>query len=135
MLILEIAVGIVLAVIILRVLPATLASALVLGLIALLVITIALVWLNLKTIAIYIAAVGAASILYGVPFLLKDQVTKKYPGFTSLIRGEPPYDQITKQPLRIAVMACFSVAVASIAVGALVGALYTIDLISLAVAK
>ncbi|WP_136418650.1 hypothetical protein [Herbaspirillum sp. ST 5-3] len=135
MLILQVAFGIVLAVIILRLLPAIVAGALIIGLAALLAITAGLVWLNLKTVAIYIAAFGAVGLLYGIPFWLKGFVVRKYPDFHVLIKGEPPYDATAKQPLRIVVMACFSVAVASVGIGALLGAVYSVDLISQVVGK
>jgi hypothetical protein len=131
----EIALGIVLAVIILRLLPAIVAVAMVVGVIALIAITALLIWLNFQTIAVYVGALGAVGVMYGIPFELKAKIEKRYPPFAALIRGEPPYNQMARQPLRIAVMACFSVAVAAVGVGALLGAISAIDLISQAVGK
>jgi hypothetical protein len=134
-LILQIVFGIVIAVVILQLLPAIVAGALIVGIVVFLVLTVVLVWLNLKTIAIYIAALGAIGILYGIPFSLKEHVVKKYPGFGALIKGEAPYDTTKKQAFRIAVMFCFSVAVALFGVGGLLGAVYAVDLISQALGK
>jgi len=129
-LIIEIALGIVLAVLILRLLPAILASALLIGVIALLGAILLLVWLNLENVAIFVAAFGAAALLYGVPFWLKNTITAKYPTLGTLIRGEPPYDHLSKQPQRLLIMACFALAVAGIGISVLLGAAYSVDLVS-----
>ena len=135
MLIVEIALGIVLAVIILRLLPEIVAVAIVVGVIALIAIMALLIWFNFQTIAIYVGALGVVGVLYGIPFWLKAKIEKKHPPFAALIRGEPPYNHIEKQPLRLTVMACFSVAVAAVGLGALLGTISAVDLLSQAIAK
>ncbi|MCX5902769.1 MAG: hypothetical protein NTV89_04695 [Proteobacteria bacterium] len=130
MLIIEIALGIVLAVFILRFLPAILAGAMLIGAIALLVVILLLVWFNLEKVAIYVAAIVAMALLYGVPFWLQSAITAKYPNFGALLRGEPPYDHLSKQPQRLLVMAIFALAIAGAGIAALLGAVYSVDVIS-----
>ncbi len=135
MLIVQIALGIVLAVLILRILPAFLAGAMFTGAIALLGVILLLVWFNLEKVAIFVAVVGAMVLLYGVPFWLQSTVAAKYPTFGALVRGESPYDQLSKQPQRLLVMAIFAVTVAGAGIAALLGAVYSVDLISQALGK
>ena len=135
MLIVEVALGIVLAVLILRFLPAILAGAMFIGAIALLGVILLLVWFNLEEVASFVAAIGAIALLYGVPFWLQSTITTKYPTFGTLIRGDSPYDQMSKQPQRLLVMALFAVAVAAAGIAALLGAVYSVDLISQAMGK
>lgn len=130
MLIVEIALGIVLAVLILRFLPTIIASAMLMGVIALLGVILSLVWFNLEKVAIFVAAIGAMVLLYGVPLWLQSVITTKYPAFGTLVRGESPYDHLSKQPQRLLIMACFALAVAGVGVAALLGAVYSVDLIS-----
>lgn len=68
--------------------------------------------------------------MYAIPFWLKAKIEKKYPPFAALIRGEPPYNQIEKQPLRLAVIACFSVAGAAVGLGALLRAIAAVNLLT-----
>lgn len=135
MLIVKIALGIVLAVLILRFLPAIMAGAMLIGVIALLGVILLLVWFNLEKVAIFVAAIGAIVLLYGVPLCLQSVITTKYPTFGALVRGESPYDHLSKQPQRLLVMACFALAVAGIGIAALLGAVYSIDLISQVLGK
>jgi hypothetical protein len=135
LLIVQIALGIVLAVLILRILPAFLAGAMFTGAIALLGVILLLVWFNLEKVAIFVAVVGAMVLLYGVPFWLQSTVAAKYPTFGALVRGESPYDQLSKQPQRLLVMAIFAVTVAGAGIAALLGAVYSVDLISQALGK
>lgn len=109
---------------------AILAWGMLLGAIALLGLILLLVWFNLEKIAILVGVAGAIALLYGVPFWLKDTITAKYPNFGALVRGESPYDSLSKQPQRIAVMLCFALIVAGAGIVALLGAVYTVDLIS-----
>jgi hypothetical protein len=134
-LVIEIALGIVLAVLILRFLPAILGGAILIGVIALLGVILLLVWFNLDKVAVFVGAIGAVTLLYGVPFWLQSTITARYPGFGTLVRGEPPYDRLSKQPQRIIVMACFALAVAGAGIAALLGAVYSVDLISQALGK
>lgn len=127
--VIEIALGIVLAVIILLFLPAILAGAMLIGASVLLGFIFLLVWLNLEKAAIFVAAIGAVGLLYGLPFWLQHTITAKYPTFGALVRGEHPYNHLSKQPQRIFVMACFAIAVAGAGIGALLGAVYSVDLI------
>lgn len=130
MLIIEIALGIVLAVLILRFLPAILVGAMLIGAIALLGVILMLVWFNLKEAASFVAVIGAMVLLYGVPFWLQSSITAKYPTFGALVRGEPPYNHFSKQPQRLLIMAFFALVVAGAGIAALLGAVYSIDLIS-----
>jgi hypothetical protein len=134
-LVIEIALGIVLAVLILRLLPAILAGALLIGGLTLLGVLFFTVWLNLEKVAIFVAAFGTAALLYGVPFWLKDTITAKYPTLGALIRGEPPHDHFSKQPQRLLIMACFALVVAGVGISVLLGATYSVDLISQVLSK
>lgn len=135
MLVIEFALGIVLAVLVLRFLPAILAGTMFIGFVVLLGITFFLVWLNLEKVAIFVAAIGAVALVYGVPFWLQNTVTAKYPTFGALVRGEPPHDQFSKQPKRLFVMACFALAISGVGIAALLGAMYSVDLITRVLGK
>jgi len=134
-LIIQIALGIVLAVLILSFLPAILAGTLLIGAVALLGVILLLVWFNLEKVAIFVAAIGAIALLYGVPFWLQNTITAKYPAFGALVRGETPYDHLSKQPQRLFIMLCFAVTVAGAGIAALFGAVYSVDFISQVLSK
>jgi hypothetical protein len=134
-LIVEIALGVVLAVLILRFLPAILTGAMLLGAIALLGVILLLVWFNLEKVAVFVAAVGAIALLYGVPFWLQSTIIAKYPTFGTLVHGKPPYDQLSKQPQRLLVMVFFAVAVGGAGIATLLGAVYSVELIGQVLGK
>jgi hypothetical protein len=135
MLIVEVALGIVLAVFILRFLPAVIAGALLTGAAVLSLVIVLLVLLNLEKVAQIVAAIGIVALLLGIPFWLKSAFTEKYPAFGELVRGEPPYDEISKQPQRLLIMACFAVCVAGVGIAALIGAGYSVELIGRVLGK
>src|SRR3989338_3326896 len=60
-----------------------------------------LVWLNLDKIAIPVGAVLLVGVLYGVPFWAYKKVSKKYPGFGHLLRGEAPWNTASRLPVRL----------------------------------
>ncbi len=127
---LQVALGIVLAVIIVWMLPAIVAVALLLAFVSVIALVVALVWLNLQVVAIYVSAIASVAVLYGVPFWMKTHILRKYPAFLALTKGEPPFNVMAKQPARIAVMACFAVAVALSGVGVLLGMVSLVDAVS-----
>ena len=88
-----------------------------------------LVWLNLEKIAIYVGAVILVVILYGVPFLAYNRVSKKYPSFGLLLRGEAPWNTASRLPVRLVVMAVFAVTVAGFGIGALMASVSLVDYI------
>ncbi len=135
MLIIEIALGIVLAVLILRFLPAIVAGAILLALVVAFILIATLVWLNLEEIAAIVGAMAVVAVVYGVPFWLKDKIAQRYPSFDALIKGNPPYNQLAKQPLRITVMALFAFTLAAVGAGSLFGTLFVVDAITNALGK
>lgn len=78
-----------------------------------------LVWLNLQKIAVVVGALVLVAILYGVPFWTYSRVSKKYPTFGLLLKGESPWDRPARLPLRLSAMAVFAVTVAGLGIGAL----------------
>jgi len=58
-------------------------------------------------------------LLAGIPFGLKEVLTKRYPGFNALLQGLAPYDTPRRRPARVAIMACFAVAAAVLGLVAL----------------
>lgn len=135
MLIIEIALGIILAVLILRFLPTIVAGAILLALVAAFILIVALVWLNLKDVAAVVGALAVVAVVYGIPFWLKDKIAQRYPTFDALIKGNPPYNQLVKQPFRITVMALFAVTLAAVGAGSLFGSLFVVDAITNALEK
>jgi hypothetical protein len=135
MFILEIAAGIVLAVLVLRLLPLIIISSLLIGCVALVFVLLLLVWLNLEKVAIYVAALGAVGLLYGVPFWLQSKITEKYPEFGKLVRGEPPFNEFARQPKRLLIMALFALVVAGAGLATLFGAVHAVDLLSQVLVK
>ena len=128
--IVEVALGVVLAVLILRLLPAVILGIILIGATAFLGTILLLVWLNFEKLAVVIAGIGACSLLYGIPFWLNSKVTAKYPTFGALVRGEAPYDQLPKQPKRLLVMVLFALTVTCLGIAAFLGAVYVVVLIS-----
>ena len=86
-----------------------------------------LVWLNLEKIAIYVGAILLVVVLYGVPFWAYNKVSKKYPGFGLLLRGEAPWNTASRLPVRLVVMAVFAVAVAGLGIGAMMASVSLVD--------
>lgn len=95
--------------------------------IGLLIMVGILVWLNLQKIAVFVGALAAVSILYGVPFWAYSKVSEKYPTFGLLLKGEPPWNHLARLPLRVLVMAIFAVTVAVFGIGALMAGLSIVD--------
>ena len=122
MLIIEIALGIVLGVLILRFWPAILGGSLILGLLALAFLIVVFVWSKLEKappehVALVVAAMVGVGLLYGVPLWLKDNLANRYPKLHALITGNTPFNGFARLPLRIAVITSLAVTlvVASIA--------------------
>ncbi len=135
MLIVEIALGIVLAILILRFLPVIFVGAILVGIVTFFGGIVLLVWFNLEKVAVFVAPIASMVLLYGIPFWLQGTITAKYPTFGALVRGESPYDQLSKQPKRLLVMTFFAVAVAGAGIAALLGAVYSVDLIAQVLGK
>lgn len=94
-----------------------------------------LVWMNLQTIAMFVGVIATLALLYGVPFWIYRGVTKKYPAFDLLIKGETPWNTSCRLPLRLSVMIVFAVTVAGIGIGALMAGLSIVDYIDALINK
>ena len=127
MLIIQIALAIVLALLIWRFLPHIVAGAILLAFLALIVLLLALVWLNLKIVAEFVGLISAIAIVVGIPFFLRFKIEEKYPKMKSLFNGEPPYDTMSKQPFRLLMMAIFSISFAAVGVGVLYAVLSFVE--------
>lgn len=129
-----VALGIVLGVVALRYWRQILSSS-ILILVALLVLGV-LLWLGFyfwekrSTIAIYAGAGLALAVLYGLPFYIYGRLTRAYPGFNALLKGEAPWNAVARLPLRLLVMSLFALTVAGVGIGALFGSIWLVGHVS-----
>lgn len=127
--IIEIALGIVLAVVVLAFLPALLTGGFLLLVIALVAGLIALIVFNFRIVGIGLIALCALATLYGVPFLLAGVVSERYPKIGTIIDGKPPYNRLTKFPVRLVVVGVVAIGVSLIAVFSLIAVGHLVDLL------
>ena len=66
------------------------------------------------------------AVLYGVPFIIYGKVIKKYPALETLVRGEPPWNQLKRLPVRLLVMTGVALSVAVIGVGGMLGLVWVL---------
>jgi len=138
MLVIEVALGVALGLALFRYLSQIVGGLIAFGavavVLALLVGVVAavglLLWFNLEMVATVLAAMAGVALLYGVPFLLKDRIERRYPSLRALVLGEPPYNRASKLPIRLAVMTPLALVVAGAGVGALLGGVYIVDMLS-----
>jgi hypothetical protein len=126
-----VALGIVLGVVALRYWRQILSSS-ILVIAALLFLGI-LVWLGFyfwekrSTIAVYAGAALGLAVLYGLPFYIYGRLTRAYPEFNALLKGEAPWTGVARLPLRLLVMSLFALMVAGAGVGALFGSVWLVE--------
>jgi hypothetical protein len=96
---LEIAGGIVIAVIILWVLPLILVSGVAMILLALAIGILAVLIADFRDVAIGLLLFLAVLFLAGSPFLIWEKARQKYPKFDAVLKGDPPYDKWKRQTL------------------------------------
>lgn len=116
----EIALGIVLAVVILSLLPLLVAAAgfmIVVG-IGLAVVVAAVI--NWRVTLGIVCGLLVLALALGVPMLLLKYCERRWPQCELLISGKPPYDTIRRAPMRWAAAFAVAVVFASIFVGLLV---------------
>lgn len=131
MLIIEIALGIVLTVLILRFWPAILGGSLILGVLAVVVLIGVFVWSKIENappehVAVVVAAMVGIGLLYGVPLWLKDNVANRFPKLHALIIGHSPFDGLAKLPLRVAVMTSLAIALVMASVASFLASFYLV---------
>jgi hypothetical protein len=85
-------------------------------LIGLMILTSDFILSNQKIILSAIGALAVFAILYGVPFLIYNQILEKYPSFGILLHGKEPWNKISRLPIRLTIMTIFAVLVAGIGV-------------------
>ena len=133
--ILEIALGIVLAYVIIALLPVIIGGSLVLGVVGTIVAIFLLVIFNIKTTAICIGFLIAIAVPCFIPYWINSQAEKKYPKWGALLKGQPPYDKLATQPFRLAVMACYVISGVFVMFGGWYGLLSLVSLSSQAIGK
>jgi hypothetical protein len=112
---LDAALALLLAVLLIRYLPPKVLGATLLGYLGSLVLIVVFVWLDLDKLALTFGLVASLAALYGIPWLMRDQVLA-YPAFRALLGGAPDSDDLE---VRQALVAAFFLIVATI-VGAYV---------------
>jgi hypothetical protein len=110
MLTLDAALALLLAVLLIRYLPPKVLGAAVLGYLGSLVLLVAFVWLDLDKLALTFGLVASLAALYGIPWLMRDQVVA-YPAFRALLGGAPGSDNLE---VRHALVAAFFLFAATI---------------------
>ena len=107
---LETALALLLAALLARYLPPKVLGAVLLGYLGSLVLIVVFVWLELDKLALSAGLVASLGALYGIPWLMREQVFA-YPVFRSLLGGPPDSDDLE---VRHALVAAFFLIVATI---------------------
>jgi len=129
-----VALGIVLAVVVLRYWRQILASGTVL--LALVLVVGLLIWVGFlawekrSSIAVSVMAIFLIGALYGVPFYAYGRILRALPGLTPLVRGEAPWNTLARLPLRLVAMAGFALLIAACGVGVLLGTVWVGEYVS-----
>ena len=110
MLTLDAALALLLAVLLIRYLPPKVLGAALLGYLGSLVLLVVFVWLDLDKLALTFGLVASLGTLYGIPWLMRDQVLA-YPAFRALVGGAPDSDGLE---VRHAVVVAFFLILATI---------------------
>ncbi|MEO8158002.1 MAG: hypothetical protein ABI648_09415 [Betaproteobacteria bacterium] len=132
MLIIEIALGIVLGVLILRFWPAVVGGSLILGVLALAFLIVVFVWSKIEKVpsehaAVVVATMVGLGLLYGVPLWLKDNLATRYPKLHALITGHIPFNGVAKLPLRIAVITSLVITLVAVSITSFVASFYFVN--------
>ena len=129
-----VALGIVLGAVTLRYWRQVLASSILLTIVLAMLAAFAVagffLWDHRTKVLAYVGAVVLLAVLYGVPFYLYGKAKLAYPKLGVLLKGEPPWNTVARLPARLFVMLIFSVTVAGIAIGGLVGSLWFIEYVA-----
>lgn len=126
--IIEIALGIVLGVLILRLWLAIVGGSVILGVLAIVFLIAVFVWSKLGKpppdhVALTVAAMVGVGLLYGVPLWLND-LANRHPKLDALIRGH--INELEKSPLRKAVMTTYAVALLMASIASFFASYYLI---------
>lgn len=105
--IVEIALGIVLACIILRLLPLIIGGAIVLVVLAGVATVVVAAIYNWSTVLFLVAAIVTYGLALGVPYALGSHLTRRYPVLKSAVDGKVPFDNKRAMPQRIAILLTF----------------------------
>jgi hypothetical protein len=66
-------------------------------------------------------------LIYGVPFIAYAGVMRRFSGLGPLVRGDAPWNQLKRLPVRLIVMACIAIGVALLGLGVLMLVLWVMD--------
>jgi hypothetical protein len=107
---LDAALALLLAALLIRYLPPKVLGATLLGYLGSLVVLVAFVWLDLDKLALTFGLATSLAALYGIPWLMRDQVFA-YPACRALLGGAPDADNLE---VRHALVAAFFLIMATI---------------------
>lgn len=133
MLIIEIALGIVLAYVLIKFWPWVLyACYLVITVVFIgVMILVAYLYLGGEKFAELFFLISILALGYGIPYWLLTKIQEKSPSrLRALINGDSPYNQISKLPIRIFVAAILALIVVGSGIGAVAGYIYLLELVS-----
>ena len=128
--IIEIALGIALAVYILIIIPRYLCGSVIIGLFLFVPGSIGFLsyafWFNFDQAAIIVGIVVCIFVVY-LCSLGHSLIIEKFPMLEPLFTGSEPYNKISKLPLRIAVLTSFTIIIVIMVIGSLGGLIYMAD--------
>lgn len=117
--VLDIALGIVLAVVILWALPLLVAAGLVMVLLGIALVVIGLAFSNWKAVVTWGLVAVAIGMSFGIPYFVFRQLCRRVPRFQGLVDGKPPFDRWPYLPLRLVTVFILAVGLVCAGFGAL----------------
>jgi hypothetical protein len=81
----------------------------------------------LESLELFAGVMLLIGVMYGIPFVAYAGVMRRLPQLGPLVRGEAPWNQLKRLPVRLLVMACIAIGVALLGLGALMLVFWVID--------